>query len=301
MFDTVAVDLAAGRAESRLPRHAARRCSSRASSPSIRKARTTSAEDEDEPHAAGAGRRRPRAAANDRTPTSTSPSRRRASPKRRWSRRSRSTASAGPRPTPPSSRRCVTANTCEMDGRRFIPTDVGAHRRRLPVQAFHPVRRLRLHRQARGRARRGVPRRGGLGAAAGEVLGAVQGPGRGQETSVDATEVARRASSAPTRSPASRSPCAWAATDRSCRSAPRTTRKSRSSRACVRARSMHTITLADALELFKLPRKLGLTADGMPSASASAASGRTSSAAPSTPRSSRTDDPYTIDSGARAD
>ena len=45
-------------------------------------------------------------------PTSTSPSRRRATPKPAWSRRWRSSASAGPRPTPRSSPCCATAPTC---------------------------------------------------------------------------------------------------------------------------------------------------------------------------------------------
>jgi hypothetical protein len=44
-------------------------------------------------------------------PTSISPNRRRASRKRRWSRRWRSTASAGRRPMRPSFPRCATAST----------------------------------------------------------------------------------------------------------------------------------------------------------------------------------------------
>ena len=134
------------------------------------------------------GRRRPQAAADERrrrrearwrcTPNSISPSRRRASRKPRWSRRSRNTASAARRPTPPSSRRCATANTWTWTAA------ASRHRRRhdrepLPVQVLHPVRRLRLHRRDGRRARRGLPRRGGLGPAAGEILEAVQGPGRG--------------------------------------------------------------------------------------------------------------------------
>ena len=67
---------------------------------------------------------RPREAAGDQAASSISPSRRRATRKRRWSRRSRSTASAGRRPTRASSRRCVQ-EYFELDNRRFIPTDVG--------------------------------------------------------------------------------------------------------------------------------------------------------------------------------
>ena len=54
--------------------------------------------------------------------------------------------------------------------------------------------------------------------------------------------------------------CAWAASARSCRSAPRTTRRSRALPGCVPGRRWITITLADAMELFKLPRTLGETA-----------------------------------------
>ena len=56
--------------------------------------------------------------------------------------------------------------------------------------------------------------------------------------------------------------CAWAATDRSCRSAPRTTTRSRGSPACAPGRRWTSITLEQALELFKLPRTLGETAEG---------------------------------------
>ena len=54
-------------------------------------------------------RARPTSAAS--RPSSTSPSRRRATPRRRWSSAWRSSASAGPRPTPRSSRRSRSANT----------------------------------------------------------------------------------------------------------------------------------------------------------------------------------------------
>ena len=45
--------------------------------------------------------------------------------KRVSSRRSRSMASAGPRPTPASSRRSRDREYVEMDAKRFIPTDIG--------------------------------------------------------------------------------------------------------------------------------------------------------------------------------
>jgi len=50
----------------------------------------------------------------------------------------------------------------------------------LPDPPLHPLRRLRLHRPPRGRARRGGARRGGLAAAAARVLGPVPRPDRGE-------------------------------------------------------------------------------------------------------------------------
>ena len=83
------------------------------------------------------------------------------------------------------------------------------------------------------------------------------------ETNVSREEVAHGAR--PRRrsgEPAARCPCAWAASARSCRSAPRTTRRSRKFAGLRPGQKMDTITLADALELFKLPRTLGETAEG---------------------------------------
>ena len=61
---------------------------------------------------------------------------------------------------------------------------------------------------------------------------------------------------------AARCRCAWAASDPSCRPAPRTMRRSRSSRACGPDRRWTRSRWQQALELFKLPRTLGSTADG---------------------------------------
>ena len=69
----------------------------------------------------------------------------------------------------------------ELENRRFRPSDVGRAVVELPQRPFHPLRRLRLHREARGRARCGIARRGGVGAADGEVLGPVQGAGRRED------------------------------------------------------------------------------------------------------------------------
>ena len=79
-------------------------------------------------------RRRPPAADRERRAggkargharSSTSPSRRRATPRRRWSSAWRSSASAGPRPTPRSSRRSRSANTSARSKNRLIPEDKG--------------------------------------------------------------------------------------------------------------------------------------------------------------------------------
>jgi DNA topoisomerase-1 len=43
----------------------------------------------------------------------------------------------------------------EMEGRSFRPTDVGRAVSEFPQLALHPLRRLRLHREARGRTRCG--------------------------------------------------------------------------------------------------------------------------------------------------
>ena len=69
----------------------------------------TGDEDEDGAHAAAAGVGRPAAPAARSRRCSISPSRRRATPRRAWSRSWRSWASAGPAPTPASSRCCRTA------------------------------------------------------------------------------------------------------------------------------------------------------------------------------------------------
>ena len=73
-----------------------------------------------------------------------------------------------------------------------------------------------------------------------------------------------RATSACIRNPAGRCRCAWAASGPSCRPAPRTMKRSRSSRACVPGRRWTPSRWSDALVLFQLPRKLGETADGEP-------------------------------------
>ena len=70
-------------------------------------------------------------------PSSTSPSRRRASPKRAWSRRWKSTASAGRRRTPASSQTLVNKKYTELLNRRFMPTDLGKIVNRFLTRNFH--------------------------------------------------------------------------------------------------------------------------------------------------------------------
>ena len=75
--------------------------------------------------AAGARARRQARPARDRGRSSISPSRRPATPRRRSSRRWRSSASAAPRPMPRRSTCCATANMCASTRSGFIPEDKG--------------------------------------------------------------------------------------------------------------------------------------------------------------------------------
>ena len=58
-----------------------------------------------------------------------------------------------------------------LDKKRFKPTDVGPRGEQVPHRALRPLGRLRIHRQARGRARRHLQRQGRVGADAGESSG----------------------------------------------------------------------------------------------------------------------------------
>ena len=70
----------------------------------------------------------------------------------------------------------------EMDGKRFIPTDIGRIVNGFLTEHFHPVRRLRLHGAPRGRPGCRLARRERPRAVAGTFLEAVPRPGRGQGT-----------------------------------------------------------------------------------------------------------------------
>ncbi len=93
--------------------------------------------------------------------SSTSPSRRRALPRPRWSRRSKITASDGPRPTPRSSKRSRRAGTSRSRSVAFIPTDIGIAVNDLLVEHFPKIVNLAFHRAngRRSRQRRRGPRR----------------------------------------------------------------------------------------------------------------------------------------------
>ena len=95
------------------------------------------------PAAAGRGRRRRRSRTGGQA---TRPSRRPASPRRRWSRSSRSWASAARRPTRRSSARSRTAATCGRRARRWCPTWTAFAVVDPARAALRRPRRLRLHR-----------------------------------------------------------------------------------------------------------------------------------------------------------
>ena len=138
-------------------------------------------------------------------------------------------------------------------------------RQPVPDRQLRALRRLRLHGRDGGRARQHLARRGRLAAGARALLGRAQEADRRRRPERHA--LGRRDGARArhrSRSRAARSACATAATARSRRSARATTRRSRSSRACGPASTWTTVTLADALELFQLPRTLGNWEDGYP-------------------------------------
>jgi DNA topoisomerase-1 len=150
----------------------------------------------------------------------------------------------------------------EMEGRAFKPTDVGRAVSNFLSRPFHPVRGLRLHRQAGGRAGCGVRGEEDWIPLMEKFWGPFKQLVDDKKNRWTAPKPPARANSAPTRRPASRSACAWAASGRMRRSAaPPTPTRSRSSPRCVPARACTRSRLEDALELFKLPRKLGQDKD----------------------------------------
>ena len=105
-------------------------------------------------------------------------------------------------------------------------------RQPLPDEQFRALRRLRLHRRDGRRARQHLARRGRLAADARALLGRPQEAGRRRRPRTSRARTSRwSARSASTRSRAARSACATAASARLRRSARATTKRSRSSRA----------------------------------------------------------------------
>ncbi len=135
----------------------------------------------------------------------------------------------------------------------------------LPDRALPPLRRLRLHRRDGGRARRRLARRGTLDHAAVQVLEAVH-PSRSRTSrrTSRASRWRRRASSGS--DPASGKPMSV----RMGRFGPFVQIGTKDDEEKPRfaglrpGQKMDTITLEQALELFKLPRTLGTTAAGDP-------------------------------------
>ena len=88
----------------------------------------------------------------------------------RWSRRSRSAASAARRPTPRSSARSTTAATCCKKGPALVPVVPRLRGRRTCSSSTSRARRLRVHRADGGRPRRDRRRRRGAHRVAAALL-----------------------------------------------------------------------------------------------------------------------------------
>ncbi len=115
---------------------------------------------------------------------------------------------------------------------RLHPDRHRQDRQQVPGQVPRDLRRVRIHRADGGRARRDQQRREGVA----EGTRAASGSRSASASTTSARRSRARKSpnparSARTRSPASRSPCAWASTGRSCSRARATTSRSRASRA----------------------------------------------------------------------
>ena len=104
-----------------------------------------------------------------------------------------------------------------------------------------------------------------------------------------------RACSAPIRRPASRSACAWAATGRIAQIGTAEDEDKPTFASLRPGQSMHTITLDEALKLFKLPRKLGQLDGQGPHASAIGRFGPFAKRGDTYASLGKEDDPYTID------
>ena len=125
----------------------------------------------------------------------------------------------------------------EIENRRFTATDIGKIVCRFLTDHFHRYVDYGFTAGDGGRARCGGTRRGALDHAAVEILEAVHPPGRADREDRD-PRAGRAGARARPRSGERQAghACAWGASARSCRSAPRTTRKSRALPDCARAR-----------------------------------------------------------------
>ncbi len=172
-------------------------------------------------------------------------------PKPRLDEAARNTASVEPsthaadRP-----RHCRIASTSEMDNRRFMSDRHRQDRRPFPDAALPSLRRVRLHRRARRRARRRCrAARKSEPIPPSKLLEALrQGSAERREERRRASRCDGRARSAPIPCPGKPMSVRMGSTARSCRSAPRTTRRSRSSQACVPARRWTDHDVHRALE-----------------------------------------------------
>ena len=101
---------------------------------------------------------------------STSPSRRRATPRRAWSSAWRSSASAGPRPTPSILAVLRDRDYVAHRQEALRARGQGPARHRLPRELLQPLRRVRLHRRPRREARPDLQPRARLEGGAARLL-----------------------------------------------------------------------------------------------------------------------------------
>jgi DNA topoisomerase-1 len=151
----------------------------------------------------------------------------------------------------------------EIENRRFTATDIGKIVGRFLSEHFHQyvdygftaAMEDELDAVARGEE--------AWTSAAGEVLEAVHHPGRAdrEERHARTGGAGARARPRPGQRQA-RHACAWAASARSCRSAPRTTSRSRAFAGLRPGQKMDTITLADASSCSSCRARSAATADG---------------------------------------
>ena len=154
---------------------------------------------------------------------------------------------------------------CELLNKRFVPTDLGKIVNRFLTRQLRALRRLRLHGRDGGRARQHLARRGGLGAGARAVLGGTERADRRRRRERHAAgrfDGTRTSVPIPFRGkPVSVRYGRYGAFAQIGTREDEEKPKFASLRPHQR---MDTLTLPEALELFKLPRVVGQTDDGHP-------------------------------------